>query len=234
MNEKEIYLIDLVDLIKKVFKHLFLIIILTILFGLGSFAYSNFVVTPSYNANATMIISSSSKNEDQQDLADIDFYQIQANKALISTYSEIVKSKGIADQVIKNLSLNMGYEEFSKKVSIEPVKDTQIISVNVVDSVPARAMDIANETANIFKSSIGDIMKVDNVQILDGATIPVEPVSPNISKNTLVGAIIGFIIGIIISLFKELYDISIKSVDEVEEYLNLPVIGVLPDIKKGN
>ena len=59
MNEKEIYLIDLVDLIKKVFKHLFLIIILTILFGLGSFAYSNFIVTPSYNANATMIISSS-------------------------------------------------------------------------------------------------------------------------------------------------------------------------------
>lgn len=234
MNEKEIYLIDLVDLIKKVFKHLFLIIILTILFGIGSFAYSNFIVTPSYNANATMIISSSSKNDDQQDLADIDFYQIQANKALISTYSEIVKSKGIADQVIENLSLNMGYEEFSKKVSIEPVKDTQIISVNVVDSVPARAMDIANETANIFKSSIGDIMKVDNVQILDGATIPVEPVSPNVSKNTVVGAIIGLVLGIIISMFKELYDISIKSAEEVEEYLNLPVIGVLPDVKKGN
>lgn len=234
MNEKEIYLIDLVDLIKKVFKHLFLIIILTILFGLVSFAYSNFIVTPSYNANATMIISSSSKNDDQQDLADIDFYQIQANKALISTYSEIVKSKGIADQVIKNLSLNMGYEEFSKKVSIEPVKDTQIISVNVVDSVPARAMDIANETANIFKSSVGDIMKVDNVQILDGATIPIEPVSPNVSKNTILGAIIGLVLGIIISMFKELYDISIKSVEEVEEYLNLPVIGVLPDIKKGN
>lgn len=234
MNEKEIYLIDLVDLIKKVFKHLFLIIILTILFGLGSFAYSNFIVTPSYNANATMIISSSSKNDDQQDLADIDFYQIQANKALISTYSEIVKSKGIADQVIKNLSLNMGYEEFSKKVSIEPVKDTQIISVNVVDNVPARAMDIANETANIFKSSIGDIMKVDNVQILDGATIPIEPVSPNVSKNTVVGAIIGLVLGIIISMFKELYDISIKSAEEVEEYLNLPVIGVLPDVKKGN
>lgn len=234
MNEKEIYLIDLVDLIKKVFKHLFLIIILTILFGLGSFAYSNFIVTPSYNANATMIISSSSKNDDQQDLADIDFYQIQANKALISTYSEIVKSKGIADQVIKNLSLNMGYEEFSKKVSIEPVKDTQIISVNVVDSVPDRAMDIANETANIFKSSIGDIMKVDNVQILDGATIPVEPVSPNVSKNTVVGSIIGLVLGIIISMFKELYDISIKSAEEVEEYLNLPVIGVLPDVKKGN
>lgn len=231
MNEKEI---DLIDLVKKLAKHMSLIISLTLIFGALIFAYSRFIATPIYESNATMIISSSNQKSDKEDLANIDINQIQANKALISTYSEIVKSKGIADQVIKNLSLNMGYDEFSKKVSIEPVKDTQIISVNVVDSVPARAKDIANETANIFKSSIGDIMKVDNVQILDGAIIPAEPVSPNVSKNTLVGAIIGFILGIIISLFKGLYDISIKSADEVEEYLNLPVIGVLPDMKKGN
>lgn len=231
MKEKEI---DLIDLIKKISNHIYLIISLAFIIGGLCFAYSKFLVLPTYESNATMIISSSNQNGDKGDIANIELNQIQANKALISTYSEIVKSKGIAEQVIKNLSLNMGYDEFSKKVSIEPVKDTQIISVNVVDSVPARAMDIANETANIFKSSIGDIMKVDNVQILDGATIPVEPVSPNVSKNTLVGAIIGFILGIIISLFKGLYDISIKSADEVEEYLNLPVIGVLPDMKKGN
>lgn len=231
MKEKEI---DLIDLIKKISNHIYLIISLAFIIGGLCFAYSKFLVLPTYESNATMIISSSNQNGDKGDIANIELNQIQANKALISTYSEIVKSKGIAEQVIKNLSLNMGYDEFSKKVSIEPVKDTQIISVNVVDSVPARAMDIANETANIFKSSIGDIMKVDNVQILDGATIPVDPVSPNVSKNTLVGAIIGLVLGIIISLFKELYDISIKSVEEVEEYLNLPVIGVLPDMKKGN
>lgn len=231
MKEKEI---DLIDLIKKISNHIYLIISLAFIIGGLCFAYSKFLVLPTYESNATMIISSSNQNGNKGDIANIELNQIQANKALISTYSEIVKSKGIADQVIKNLSLNMGYEEFSKKVSIEPVKDTQIISVNVVDSVPTRAMDIANETANIFKSSIGDIMKVDNVQILDGATIPVEPVSPNVSKNTVVGAIIGLVLGIIISMFKELYDISIKSAEEVEEYLNLPVIGVLPDMKKGN
>ena len=231
MKEKEI---DLIDLIKKISNHIYLIISLAFIIGGLCFAYSKFLVLPTYESNATMIISSSNQNGNKGDIANIELNQIQANKALISTYSEIVKSKGIADQVIKNLSLNMGYEEFSKKVSIEPVKDTQIISVNVVDSVPTRAMDIANETANIFKSSIGDIMKVDNVQILDGATIHVEPVSPNVSKNTVVGDIIGLVLGIIISMFKELYDISIKSAEEVEEYLNLPVIGVLPDVKKGN
>lgn len=228
MNEKEI---DLIDLIKKISKHISLIISLTLIFGALSFAYSRFIATPIYESNTTMIISNSSNVSDQQGQENVDLNQIQANKALISTYSEIVKSKGIANQVIQNLSLNMDYEEFSRKVSIEPVKDTQIISVNVVDSVPARAVDIANETANIFKDSIGDIMRVDNVQILDGATLANEPSSPNVIKNTIIGAVLGFVLGLALSLFKEISDKTIKNSDQVSEYFDIPVIGILPDKK---
>ena len=230
MNEQEI---DLIELAKKITKHLAMVIFLTIIVGGLGFAYSSFLATPTYEANATMIVSSSSQN-DQQPQANVDLGQIQANKALISTYSEIVKSKGIADRVIKNLGLNMDYEEFSKKVSIEPVNDTQIISVKVVDTIPERAMDIANETANIFKASIGDIMKVDNVQILDGANLPEEASSPKIMRNTGIGLALGFILGMAIAIFKELSDTSVKSADEVSEYFDLPVIGILPDSKQGN
>lgn len=181
-----------------------------------------------------MIVSNSNNNVDPNNpQSSVDFGQIQAEKALISTYSEIVKSKGIADKVINNLNLDMDYEEFSEKVSIEPVKDTQIISVKVVDTIPERAQDIANETANIFKGSIGDIMKVDNVQILDGATLPERPSSPNIKKNTAIGVALGLILGIAISIFKELSDNTIKSQEQVAEYFDIPVIGVIPDKKQG-
>lgn len=231
MNEQEI---DLIELFNNIKKHTLLIIILGLLAGGIAYGISSFVLTPKYDSNATMIISNST-NEDSQNMpqANVELGQIQANKALISTYSEIVKSRGIADKVISNLNLDMDYGEFSEKVSIEPVKDTQIISVKVVDTIPERAQDIANETANIFKDSIGDIMKVDNVQILDGATLPERPSSPNIKKNTAIGVVLGLILGVMISIFKELADTTIKTQDDISNYFDLPVIGIIPDKKQG-
>lgn len=232
MNEQEI---DLIELSKKIGKHLPMIIIFSIIVGAASFLLSKFVITPKYDSNTTMIVSNSNQNSDPNNpQTNVELGQIQANKALISTYSEIVKSKGIAERVINNLGLDMDYEEFSSKVSIEPVKDTQIISVKVVDTIPERAMDIANETANIFKSSIGEIMNVDNVQILDGAILPEEPSSPNIKKNTAIGIILGFVLGVAVVLFKEIADSSIKSSEEVTEYFDIPVIGIVPDSEQGN
>lgn len=231
MNEQEI---DLIELSKKLVKHLPMIFLFAIVVGALSFVLSSFIITPKYDSNATMIVSNSTQNNDQNPQANVDYGQIQANKALISTYSEIVKSKGIADKVIKNLGLDMDYEEFFSKVSIEPVKDTQIISVKVVDTIPERAMDIANETANIFKGSIGDIMKVDNVQILDGATLPEEPSSPKIAKNTAIGLVLGFVLGMAVALFRELADSSVNSAEEVTEFFDIPVIGIVPDRKQGN
>lgn len=232
MNEQEI---DLIELSKKIGKHLPMIIIFSIIVGAASFLLSKFIITPKYDSNTTMIVSNSNQNNDPNNpQTNVELGQIQANKALISTYSEIVKSKGIAERVINNLGLDMDYEEFSSKVSIEPVKDTQIISVKVVDTIPERAMDIANETANIFKSSIGEIMNVDNVQILDGAILPEEASSPNIKKNTAIGIILGFVLGVAVVLFKEIADSSIKSSEEVTEYFDIPVIGIVPDSEQGN
>ena len=231
MNEQEI---DLIELLKKIVKHLPMIIFLSVIVGAAGFAASKFLMIPKYDSNATMIVSSSNQNTDSNNIqASVELSQINANKALISTYSEIVKSRGIADKVISNLNLDMDYGEFSEKVSIESVKDTQIISVMVVDTIPERAQDIANETANIFKDSIGDIMKVDNVQILDGATLPERPSSPNIKKNTAIGVVLGLILGVMISIFKELADTTIKTQDDISNYFDLPVIGIIPDKKQG-
>ncbi|MDU2354715.1 MAG: Wzz/FepE/Etk N-terminal domain-containing protein [Anaerococcus sp.] len=231
MNEQEI---DLIELFNNIKKHTLLIIILGLLIGGISYGISSYLLTPKYDSNATMIVSNSTSTDSQNpDQTNVELGQIQANKALISTYSEIVKSRGIADKVISNLNLDMSYESFSQKVSIEPVNDTQIISVKVVDTIPERAKDIANETANIFKDSIGDIMKVDNVQILDGATLPEGPSSPNIKKNTSIGIVLGLVLGVLIAIFKELSDKTIKSQEQVMEYFDIPVIGVIPDKKQG-
>lgn len=225
--EREIGLIDIIEYFKKNF---LIIILLAILLAALAFIFSSFVATPKYIGSTTMIVSSNQDNEGNQD--DINYSQIQANKALVSTYSEIVKSRGIADKVIENLDLDMDYEEFARRVSIEPVNDTQIISVKVVDTIPERAMDIANETSMIFKDSITEIMKVDNVQILDKANLPEEPSSPKVVRNTIIGVVLGFLIGIVVSLFKEISDTALKSVEDVKKDFDIPVLGAVPDKKK--
>lgn len=227
MNEQEI---DLLELGKQILKHSLLVLILAILAGAGAFGLSKYVISPKYEANTSMIVSSSKEQTDKQ--ADVELSQINANRALVSTYSEIVKSRGIADKVIANLNLDMDYEEFSNKVSIEPVKDTQIISVKVVDTIAQRAADIANETSMIFKDSITQIMNVDNVQILDKATLPEEPSSPKVMRNTAIGAMLGFILGIGIALIMELSNTRVKTSEEVTEAFDIPVLGLIPDKHK--
>lgn len=224
--------IDLLELANKLKKHIFSIVCLAIIFAALSYAASVFIITPKYEAVTTMIVSNS-KNEQNQKDGDVDINQINANRALVSTYSEIVKSKGVADKVINNLKLDMDYQEFSKKVSIEPVKDTQIISVKVVDTVPERCMDIANATSMVFKDSVTKIMKVDNVQVLDKANLPEKASSPNVKKNTAIGLILGFILGVGISLFKELIDTTFKTTDDISEAFDIPVLGMVPDKSKG-
>lgn len=224
---------DIFTLLRKLKKHVLLIISLSILVGVLCFVISKFYITPTYLSNTTMIVGNLNQenNQDAQE-SNIDINQIQANKALVLTYSEIVKSRGIFEKVKENLDLDMDYEDFSKKVSIEAVNDTQIISVKVVDTIPERSTDIANETSLIFKDSISKIMNVDNVHILDKAILPEEPISPNINRNTIIGIILGFILGLIISLIKEVTDTTIKSGEEISEVLDIPCLGIIPDKNK--
>ena len=160
------------------------------------------------------------------------YNQVMLNQKLVSTYSEIIKSRGIAEQVIKNLQLDFDLEKYQRKVEVEPVKDTELISVKVRDNIPQRAMDIANETAEIFQNDIKTIMQIDNVKILDEAVLPKKPSSPKIKRNTALGALLGLFISSFMAVFIEINDTRIKSAEELQEKFNIPVLGVIPKIKE--
>ena len=116
-------------------------------------------------------------------------------------------------------------------VSVESKNDTEIFEVKVVDTIPERAADIANETSNVFKDSIVKIMKVDNVQILDKAIVADKPSSPKIVKNTAIGFVLGFILSMFVSMIKLMTDTTIKTAEDITSEFGLPVIGMIPDRK---
>ncbi|MDO5018414.1 MAG: Wzz/FepE/Etk N-terminal domain-containing protein [Lagierella massiliensis] len=224
---EEISLLELLNGIKKRF---IWIVLAAVLGGGIAFVANEFLIQPQYEASTTLIIGKPADYDEKNQ--GLEYNQILVNQKLVSTYSEIIKSRAVADEVIDNLQLNFSLERFKEEVEVITVKDTELISVVVKDSIPERAMDIANETAEIFQDKIQTVMKVDNIRILDEAILPEKPVAPRKAVNLIVGILSGVFLAIFIAITLEILDTRIKTVEELQEKFGLPVLGVIPEIKE--
>lgn len=218
--------ISIQELFFTIRKRLVLIIGLCILFVAISGVVSYYVLEKEYETFTTLMIGKPKdyKGEDNN----IEYNDVMLNQRLVSTYGEIVKTRVVADKVIKNLDLPISYNEFGKKVSVNLVKDTEIIQLKVVDNDPVIATDIANETAGVFMDSIKDIMLVENVQVIDKAQVPVNPVGPKPKLNMAIAGVLGIMVGVFIAFLLEFLDNTIKTDADVEKQLGLSVIGAIP------
>ena len=139
-----------------------LIILLTVISVVTSGLVSFFVLKPEYQTFTTLIVG---KPKDYQNVDNkLDYNDLLLNQKLVSTYGELVKTRAVADEVIENLGLDISYKDFREKVNVNLVKDTEIIKLEVVDTDPILAAEIANETAQVFMENVKDIMMVENIQ----------------------------------------------------------------------
>ncbi|WP_300409050.1 Wzz/FepE/Etk N-terminal domain-containing protein [Lagierella sp.] len=222
--------LTLLELFNGLKKRLTMIIAFMVVGGLLAFTVSQFFIQPKYEASSTLIIGKSEGYDDKDQ--NLQYNQVLLNQKLVSTYSEIIKSRAISDKVIKNLQLDFTREKYQEEVKVVNVKDTELISIIVRDNIPERAMDIANETAEIFQENIKPIMDINNVKILDEAVLPEKPVSPRVKINTILGILLGAFISMLIATFLEIFDTTLKSANEIQKKFNLPILGVIPKIKE--
>ncbi len=185
--------------------------------------YSFFLQKPMYNSY-TKVILSGENTITQND--------VMLNKNLVDTYAEVVKSRRVLEQVIEELDLDLSYEELASKISVSAVNNTEIIQINVVDSDPVMSANIANTTASYFTKEVLELYKMNNVNILDKAIVNENPYNIHLSKQLFICVVLGFIIasGIIFVLYY--FDRTIKSVEQVEQKLNLPILGSVQEVSK--
>jgi capsular polysaccharide biosynthesis protein len=149
--------------------------------------------------------------------------------ALVKDYRELVKSKLVTTAVINELSLkDISPSQLAGMISVGLKSDTRVIQISILDTNPERAMDIANKIGEVFKSKVVELMKADNVEIVDKAQKPSVPVSPRPYHNMSMALFIGFIIGIGVAFLLEYLDDTIKTSDDVEKQLGLAVLGTIP------
>ena len=213
--------IDIKDFLKYLKKFILQAIIIAALAVGVTIYYDTQIKTPMYKANATVVLAqSTNENTSQTTLNDI-----TVNQKLVTTYSEIVKSKLILQQVIDELSLNTDVDTLNKHVTVTAVEDTEILKITVEDADPKEAAKISNKIAEVFSKEIVNIYKLNNVSTLDHAQEP-----ENVSNNTTIrDAIIAGLIAVFgvvaISFIIYYFDDSIKYSEDLENKIGLPITG---------
>ncbi|MEM1502833.1 YveK family protein [Domibacillus sp. 8LH] len=223
--------ISLKELAQTLKKRLKLIILITIAAALISGIISYFVLTPIYQSS-TQVLVNQAKTEQQL----YNPSEVQTNLQLISTYNVIMKSPAILEKVAQNLDLNLTTEQLSSKITVASEQDSQVVNVTVQDENPGLAADIANETARVFQEDIVKIMNVDNVSILAAAEVGENPspVKPQPLLNIAIAMVVGLMVGIGLAFLLEYLDNTIKSEQDIEKTLGLPVLGGVTTISANN
>ena len=222
MKEETISLGELFSIVKR---SKWIIISLAIVAALCAFLFSSFVISPTYEASTQVLVA---PKESQNNM--IDSSQIQSSVTLVNTYRVIIQSPAILGQVQENV---VGApDNISGLISVDSEQNSQVINIKVQHTNPVLATDIANEISDVFSKEVPGLMSVDNVKVLSNASVPVFPVKPNILLNTAIATIFGLLIGLALAFLKVVLDRRIKTEQDVENILELPVLGSIPVIDK--
>jgi capsular polysaccharide biosynthesis protein len=217
--EQEIELRELLSIIAKRWKVIFLLFVLAVA---GSAVFSHYVAVPVYQASTTLLMGKSDNG------SRIVIQDVELNRQLAKTYGQIVKSSTVANAVIAELKLDMSVGELKNKITVAQVAGTDIISISVKDHSPARSAFLANEVARVFIRQLNKILNVDNVSVIDIAVTPAGPIYPRPMFNMAIASVLSLMLGFFIVFMLEYLDNTIKTPQDVEKYLGLPLLGTLP------
>ncbi len=218
--------IDLREVFILLRNNIVLILVATILFGVVGFFVTKYLITPQYEASVNMIV-----NTKQDNTSYVSNDNITSAKNLVSTYAIIIKSNTVLNQVIDNLGLDMDYDELSKKVTVTAVDDTQVMRVAVTDPDPYVAARIVRSISRVSPDVIVDSVEAGSCKVISQVDEPDEPISPSLMKNTAVAALAGFVVSAAIIFVKYFFSNYIVDDNDIQKYLGIPVLGVIPEIE---
>ncbi|WP_449537885.1 YveK family protein [Ferdinandcohnia sp. Marseille-Q9671] len=216
--------ISLKEIFQTIRKRLWLITMITAVAVATVGVVSFFFLTPVYESSTQILVNQKASDQPYLNQSDI-----RTNIDLINTYNEIIKTPAILDIVKEELNLT---ESLGDLITVGSANNTQLMKLTVQHTDPKMAVEIANTTANVFKVEIVKHMNVDNVSILSPAELPENPspVKPNPMLNMAIALVVGLMAGVGLSFLLEYLDNTIKTEQDIEKSLGLPVLGAIAQI----
>ena len=228
MKEQNTMEIDVFQLLNTLWKRKLIIALVAIVTGALAFAYSSFIVKPEYTSTTRIYVV----NRNQGDKPGLTNQDLQAGSYLVKDYREIILSQDVLEKVVTDLQLDMPTKNLASKIQVTVPVDTRIVSISVKDKQPEEASRIANSLREIAAQKIISVTRVSDVTTLEEARPATSPSSPNIRRNTLIGFLGGVgVVGVVV-LWVELLDVRVKRPEDIEDVMQIPLLGVIPNLDK--
>lgn len=214
--------INLRELLRTLLKRLWIIILIAAIFATAAGYYSKNYLQSYYTSSAKLFILNK-QTEDKTMVTDL-----QIGTILTKDYMILIKSRPVMDAVIKKLNLNMTTGELAGMISVNSPEDTRILEISVTYTDPAQAKLIVDTVADNASKSMVNIMGIDEVNVVEEGNLPVYPSGPNVNRNIKLAGLTGGALVILLITIVFLLNDTIKSTEDIEKYLGLVTLGVIP------
>ena len=213
--------IDLVELLYRLIEKWKIVVLACLLGALIAAVCTFYFMTPMYTATSKLYVVNAKDSA-------INLSDLQIGNYLASDYTEVFSNWHVHEMVLQRLGLDYTYSQLAEMVSVENPKDTRILYVNVVSDDPQEAKDMADTYAQVAREFIAVKMDTEQPNIFEEALLPSRPSSPNKSRNIIMGFMIGLILSCSVIIAQFLMDDRLRSADDIEKYVQLPTLGVMP------
>lgn len=213
--------INIRDFLNYLKKYVLVIVVVSFVLIIGVFIYDKSIKKPLYTTYTTIILTKSNETQTGTTITQND---ILLNQKLVETYSKIIKSKLVLEQVISETGVTYTAEELSENVSVEAYENTEMLKISVTDQDPELAANIANSIAQVFSGEIAKIYQINNISVVDVAVTPEEVSNNTLKRDLLIALFIGIFgtIGVVFVVYY--FDDTVKLTDDLEEEIGMPVV----------
>lgn len=219
--------IDVIRILYELKRKLWIIVILTLLGGTAAAVFSAQVMVPKY-CSTSMVCVIPNDNE-ATSLTDL-----QIGSQVTEDYIILYTSRPVLNGVIRELNLGMNDRELREKITVENPVNTRLLKLTVEDTDPMTAKILADRLAENGSQYIGSIMEITPPKVIEAGELPIHPSSPNILKNTAIAAAACALSSGAVFILRIICSDTVQSEEDVENYLKLPNLAVVPEYQQGN
>ena len=234
MNEKEMrnkegMEVDIGRVFRALADRIWMVVIVSVLCAAIVFAATFFLVTPKYEAKAMFYVNNNSLSVGDTSFS-ISSGDLSTSRNLVESYLVILGTRESLEAVIDYAGVDCSYRELSKMISAAAVNETEIFEVVVTSEDPEEAEKLADAIAYILPKRISSIIEGTSAQVVDHAVLPSAPSSPNYTANTVIGAVVGLIFSASVIILREVFDVTIRSEEDVTQCCKHPILAEVPDM----